>query len=276
MAIGDKLRLNGQYQINGYVMGPGTRVWVEKVEGLLGAAPNRSQDRERAGIHGSYLGRPRLESRQIIMDIAFRFQDSPDELLPEIDEFKRQVMVVPPDYEWYTNTALAFKKPGWSSRMVIGQPRQFDLVSDYDTATGWGVAKLEFKTSEPYIYSCNPVDLIHSHSGTSSQFTFAPLGVVPSKFYKIEITGTNTGTTSIYSNTYPNAAMVLGPKTTSGTWILDARNRSLVANNVDISNMIKPQSRWFDMGFGIEQTIVINTSVSASLQFTVSHYPAWN
>lgn len=242
---------DGQYEVDGLLMGRGTGYVVDQVLGLGGVPDVRDVDRAKEHDHGGWAGTDLFEPREIVMAVG---------LDGELDASAYETLITAlgakmlPRSDDYVLRYQRFNR----IRRISARPRGFILPWDDDFYLGAGRAALRFICHDPIIYD----DEEETSGPTSGAFSVTNDGNNP----VWPIIETAAGGDISLSNVTTGEAVVL--EDLPSAVVIDFQNRTVftTVGDDDEYGSVQPSPDWWKVQPGVN-----NLDFSASATITFRH-----
>ncbi|GAA2136677.1 hypothetical protein GCM10009760_16330 [Kitasatospora kazusensis] len=166
---------NWQLDLAGTVIGTGTDVLIEDIQGL-GTAPLRTEDAEIPGEDGAFAGVDLYGPRLVRIIAGIRQAGDPGAVLDRLAELARAGAAPEIRRRPGALVVLRAKRPGQPARRLYGRVRRVDPASVARAVHGWIPVEIEFTAADPLWQSdtTSGVTLSLDVSNTREGFT-API-----------------------------------------------------------------------------------------------------
>jgi hypothetical protein len=240
---------DGQYEVDGLLMGKGTGYVVDQVIGLGGAPATKTVDRNKEHDDGSWAGVDRFEPREVVMAVG---------LDGDLDEAAYEALITDLGAVMIPRAqAIVFRYQRFGRiRRLYGRPRGFVLPWDDDFFLGAGRAALRFEFPDPVIYSDEEV----SEGPTSGAFDVENEGNYP----VWPVITTDAGGDFVFTNTTTGEAVVLEDLPSAAA--IDFQNRTVftVVGDDDEYGTVQPSPDWWQVQPGVN---ALDFTGSATITF---------
>lgn len=239
---------NGQYEVDGLLLGRGTGYVVDQVLGLGGTPSVKHGDRPKEHDDGSWSGVDRFEPREVVMAVG---------LDGDLDDAAYETLISDLGAVMIPRRApilWRYQRFG-RIRRLWGKPRGFVLPWDDDFFLGAGRAALRFEFPDPVIYSDEDVE-----TTDSGAFDVENEGNYP--VWPIITTG--AGGDFVFTNTTTAEAVVL--EGLPGAAVIDFQNRTVftVTGDDDEYGTVQPSPDWWQVQPGVN---ALDFTGSATIAF---------
>lgn len=152
MAVGDLITRDYQYEWRGLLLGSGSQIVTQRVNGLLGlpAVEDRSQDK--AHTHGATPGL--MVYRKKLVDISGLITGIPGTDIESRIQAVQTAFQLPHRRSIRKAEEFVFQRPGYNGkRFVWARVMNREIPSEYDTARGKGTLEAQLTCADPLVYS---------------------------------------------------------------------------------------------------------------------------
>ncbi len=236
---------DGQYEVDGLLMGRGTGYVVDTVVGLGGTPEVRNVDRSKEHDDGGWAGVDRFEPREVVMAVGLDGDLDDSAYGALIDALGAKMLPRRSDL------VFRYKRFG-RIRRLNGRARGFVLPWDDDFYLGAGRAALRFVFPDPVIYS-DDVDSTGPSTGAFAVTNDGNFPVWPT------IT-TAAGGDYVLSNVTTGEAIVLEDLPSAA--VIDFRDRTVttVVGGDDEYGTIQPSPDWWQVQPGVNNLAFTGTA----------------
>lgn len=282
MAAGDLITRDYQYEFNGLLMGSGTPLVVESIEGLWSMPELRTADIERNDYHGDIPGEDLLGPRSIEIELHAT-ADSQIEmeaaLLNAARTFQPRLQEV--HFVW--------KRPGQVRKFVNCRPRKRQFPTSYEMAHGLSKGSLLLHASDPVIYALaeKNASIFLSGPTTNADGTTNPGATIGST------TWTNDGDWETWPRLILEGAgdnprigngedgnrqiridVIMG---TNDRLVMDAhpQRRTVTLNGVDRYDLVRTDNQWWRLLEGTNTITFSRGAATGSQTLTIAGRDAW-
>ncbi|WP_051812135.1 phage tail family protein [Kitasatospora sp. MBT63] len=137
-----------QLDVAGVVIGHGTDVLIEDVQGL-GTAPLRTADVDIPGEDGSFAGVDLQQARTVRITAGIRSAGNPTAVLDRLGALVRAGTDEKTRLQAGRLVMLRAKRPGQATRCLVGRVRRVEAVSIARAVHGWLPIEIEFTATDP-------------------------------------------------------------------------------------------------------------------------------
>lgn len=222
---------NGQWELDGLLVGRRTRYPVDGVTGL-GVPDMRTQDTPMAGIDGGYAGEDLLEPREVELTIGIDGDDGTS------DGYGTLISTLAAKLRPRSSDMVATFRRNGATRRLYCRPRGVELPWDDDYHTGVAQARVRLYSADPRVYAET-----QSSQALSGNGTITTLGNMAT--YPI-LTITSPGSVVIMTNLADNANTLILDGA-AGTVTVDFQNRTVGFGTLSYYSTVRPGSRWWSL-----------------------------
>lgn len=243
----------GQWAIDGLLMGPGTIYPVDVVEGLIGVT-YKDQDRDLGPVNGDTGGSDFLAPRELIMAVGINADAYASEQSAAIQALSA---VMRPRTSDITIRHVRFLQP-W---IMFGRPRGFEVPWDDGFHFGLATTPLKFKCSDPRIYLDGLAGVPgNPNGGDLSTYPFITL---------TDFSGTVTVSVG-------GADLILDTTLTDATQIvLDYRRKTIrTGSGGNLYRLVDPASVWGVLEPGDDSVAVSGATAVSVIRYAFSAFGA--
>lgn len=243
---------NGQYEIDGLLMGIGTVYVVEEVHGLGGIPELKvPEDADLPLDDGGYAGTDRLGEREIIMAVGL---DGVPEHSSYDDLIEALGLVMRPRA---ADVTFRYQRFGRIRRLLV-RPRGFILPWDEDFFMGAGRSALRLIAKDPLSYS----DSLASTGPSSGAFNVTNAGNHP---VWPTVTTAAGGDVTLTNTTTGEAVVIEG---LSGAAVIDFKRRTVEVAGVDEYGAVQAAPEWWRLQPGLN-------ALDFTASGTITHRDGW-
>lgn len=239
---------DGQYEVDGLLMGRGTAYVVDTVLGLGGTPAVRQVDRPREHDDGSTQGRDSFEPREVVMAVGLDGESDTEDYDDLIGALG--AVMIP------RSEKIVFRYQRFGRiRRLYGRPRGFVLPWDEDFHLGAGRGALRFEFGDPVIYSDEEQEV--TDSGAFDVTNAGNYPVWP-------VVTTAAGGDIILSNTTTGEAVVLEDLPSAAVIDFAARTVFTEVGDDDVYGTVQPSPDWWKVQPGLN---ALDFTGSATIAF---------
>lgn len=260
-----------QYEFGGILMGTGSSIVMDSVEGLDSMPDITSDDDDRNDTHGSYSGVDLMQARVIEMDIDL-LGSTHALTLTSIRQLSKATR--PRDDALLRK--LVFQRPGEPKRYCAVKPRRRAFPSNYELAHGLAKGKLQFYAPDPRIYrlaeSTKTITILDGTSQRTSELTTLgdfdtlPVLTVTGAGSNLRITNEDNGNRTVKWDVVMDADDVL---------VIDFENRTATLNGADAYSFKRGDNQWWKLLDGGNTIQVNRTGVVGPQTYEFRWHDAW-
>lgn len=225
---------NGQYEVDGLLMGMGTGYVVAAVHGLGGIPEIKVQDRDIPTKDGGYAGTDYLAPREIIMEVG---------LDGALDEAAYGTLIENLGEVFAPRAAdIAFRYQRFGRvRRLLCRPRGLILPWDEDFFIGAGRAATRLIAQDPIVYSDDEASE-GPFTGADSATNLGNYAVWP------VVTTVAGGSVTLTNTTTGEAVSLVG---LSGAAVIDFKDRTVTVGGNDEYGAVQANPSWWRLQPGL-------------------------
>lgn len=243
---------NGQYEVDGLLMGLGTPYVVETVVGLGGIPEVKHVDRDLGDTDGGYAGSDYLAPREVVMAVGLDGEpetEAYDDLIAALGQVFRPRRV--------SEGSVVFRWQRFGRiRRLTARPRGLILPWDEDFFMGAGRAAVRLIAHDPVVYS----DTVETEGPSTGAVAVTNLGNYPvwpvittAAGGDISLTNTTTGEAVVFTG-LPSATVI----------DFKARTAETTVGDVDVYSTVNAAPAWWQVQPGLND---LEFSADATIEF---------